>query len=142
MRILANYTHKNNGDSYSVSMEMMGDVPMNMADQVVDDLFAKAKAAIQRQVAPEVQVEEPKKEPVTIPEPRKANGNGNGNGKHANGNGNGKPVMKDPEAPISAKQRSLIIKLAKEKGEFIEGLSTMNMGDASHVIEELLAVTA
>ena len=142
MRILANYGYKNNGDSFMVSMETLGDCPKEQVDATVDELFRMARSAIQRQVAPEVQVEEPKKEPVTIPEPRKANGNGNGNGKHANGNGNGKPVLKDPGAPISAKQRSLIIKLAKEKGEFIEGLSTMNMGDASHVIEELLAVTA
>ena len=133
MRILANYTHKNNGDSYSVSMEMMGDVPMNMADQVVDDLFAKAKSAIQRQVAPEVQVEDPKKEPVTIPEPRKANGNGHGNG-------NGKHQIKDPSAPISPKQKSLIIKLAKERGQFIENLNTMDMASASAVIAELIAV--
>lgn len=129
MRILANYGYKNNGDSYSVTFEQVGDVPRDLADSVVDGLFAMAKAAIQRQVNPEVKVEEPKKETVTIPEPRKTNGNGNG-----------KHQIKDPSAPVSPKQKSLIIKLAKERNRFIEGINGMNMADASKVIEELLAV--
>jgi len=129
VRILANYGYKNNGDSYSVTFEQVGDVPRDLADSVVDGLFAMAKAAIQRQVNPEVKVEEPKKETVTIPEPRKTNGNGNG-----------KHQIKDPSAPVSPKQKSLIIKLAKERNRFIEGINGMNMADASKVIEELLAV--
>ena len=138
MRILANYTHKTNGDSYSVSMETLGDCPKEQVDVITDGLFQMAKSAIQRQVNPEIRLEDSAhKEDVVNPEPlKKANGNGN----HADGNGNGKPAMKDPGAPISAKQKSLIIKLAKEKGAFIKGLGEMNMGDASHVIEELLAV--
>ena len=134
MRILANYGYKNNGDNYSVTFETMGDVPRDLADSVVDDLFRMAKAAIQRQVNPEVKVEEPKKESITIPEPRKTNGNGNGNG-------NGKHHIKDPSAPVSPKQKSLIIKLAKERGRFIDGIADMTMADASKVIEELLAVS-
>ena len=127
MRILANYTHKTNGDSYSVSMETLGDCPKEQVDAITDELFQMAKSAIQRQINPEIRLEDSShKEGVTIPEPKQANG---------------KPAMKDPGAPISAKQKSLIIKLAKEKGEFIKGLGEMNMGDASHVIEELLAVT-
>ena len=126
MRILANYTHKTNGDSYSVSMETLGDCPKEQVDAITDELFQMAKSAIQRQVNPEIRLgDSSRKEGVTIPEPKQANG---------------KPAMKDPDAPISAKQKSLIIKLAKERDQFIEGLSTMKMGDASHVIEDLLAV--
>ena len=136
MRILANYGYKSNGESYSVTFETMGDVPKDMGNQVVDDLFAMAKSAIQRQVNPEIKVEDtPPKDPA-LPEPQKANGNG----KHANGNGNGKPHLKDPEAPISNKQKNLIIKLARERGDFIDGLNVMNMSAASKVIEDLLAV--
>ena len=54
MRRLANYGYKNNGDSYSVTFETIGDVPKDIADSVVDDLFAMAKAAIERQVNPEI----------------------------------------------------------------------------------------
>jgi len=123
IRILANYGYKNNGDSYSVTFETVGDVPKEQSDKVVDELFALAKAAIERQVNPKP------KEEVVIPEPKKHNGNGNG-----------KPQMKDPSAPISPKQKSLIIRLAKERGEFIEGLNDMNMGEASSIIENLLSV--
>ena len=141
MRILANYGYKNNGDSYSVTFETMGDVPKEIADQVVDDLFSMAKRAIERQVSPEIKLDDkPHKEGVVIPEPKKANSNGNGKHANGNGNGNGKPVIKDPEAPISSKQKSLIIKLAKERDQFIEGLNDMNMADASATIAELLAV--
>jgi hypothetical protein len=129
MRILANYGYKNNGDSYQVTFETMGDVPKEQSDAVVDQLFALAKAAIERQLNPT-----PEEEEVIIPEPRKQS---NGNGK----NGNGKPIMKNPEAPITAKQKQLIIRLAKEKGDFIEGLNDMSMGEASSIIENLLSVT-
>jgi len=128
MRILANYGYKNNGESYQVSFETMGDVPKEQSDAVVDELFALAKAAIERQLNPT-----PKEEEVVIPAPRKQS---NGNGK----NGNGKPVMKNPEAPCTVKQKSLIIRLAKEKGDFIEGLNEMSMGEASSIIENLLSV--
>jgi hypothetical protein len=126
MRILANYGYKDNGSSYSVSFETMGDVPKDQSETVVDDLFALAKAAIERQIHPKP------KEEVIIPEPKK----------QTNGNGNGKPAIKDPTAPITPKQRSLIIRLAKERGQFIDGLNDLTKGDASYVIEDLLAVEA
>ena len=133
MRILANYGYKNNGDSYSVTFETVGDVPRDLADTVVDDLFVMAKAAIQRQVNPEIKVDATQhKEIVVVHDPEKQ-----ANGK----NGNGKPVIKNPEAPISAKQKSLIIKLAKERDQFIDGLNEMNMAEANAIIEELLSVT-
>jgi hypothetical protein len=141
MRILANYGYKNNGDSYSVTFETMGDCPKDQADAVVDELFSMAKRAVERQINGTTTESTPHKEDVVIPEPKK-NGNGmNGNGKH-NGNGNGKPQPKNPGAPISAKQKQLIIKLAKERGQFIENLNEMNMAEASGVIEELMAVEA
>ncbi len=139
MRILANYSYRSNGDSYQVSFETSGDVAKEQADGVVDELFSMAKRAISRQVNPTGNQGEPHREDVVIPEPKK---HANGNGKPINGNGNGKPHPKDPEAPISPKQKSLIIKLAKERRQFIEGVNEMSMASASKVIEEMLAVTA
>jgi hypothetical protein len=55
-------------------------------------------------------------------------------------NGNGKPQLKDPSAPATRKQKSLIAKLAKEKGRFIEGLNSLTMQEASETIDELMAV--
>ena len=152
MRILANYGHKNNGDTYSVTFETMGDVPRDIADSVVDDLFVMAKAAIHRQVHPgEDPMEFPPKEDkqdVIIPRPASiasAGVNGNGtasfatNGKKANGD---KPSLKDPDAPASPKQKSLIIRLAKERGRFIRGVNDFTMKEASETIDDLMAVAA
>ena len=50
MRILANYGYKSNGDSYSVTMESQGDIPIGQADMAADELFGLAKEAIQRQL--------------------------------------------------------------------------------------------
>jgi hypothetical protein len=127
MRILANYGYKTNGDTYSVTFETVGDVPKEKAETVVDELFALAKAAIQRQLNPEADpLEFPPKEEVAIPQPKK--------------NGNGKPQLKDPDAPATKKQKSLIIRLTKERGQFIEGLNNLTMQEASEKIDELIAV--
>lgn len=92
MRILANYGYKNNGDTYSVTFETVGDVPKEQADSVVDELFAMAKRAIERQLNPEAApLEFSPNEEVAIPQPKK--------------NGNGKPQLKDPDAPAT-KSRS------------------------------------
>ena len=139
MRILANYGYKNNGDSYMVSFETSGDVPKEQADSTVDLLFSMAKRAIERQINPTESHGEPQKNSVVIPEPKK-----NGNGKHtdSNGNGNGKPHPKDTGAPISPKQKTLIIKLSKQRRRVIDGLNEMSMASASQTIKELLAVEA
>lgn len=127
MRILANYGYKTNGDTYSVTFETVGDVPKEKADTVVDELFALAKAAIQRQLNPEADpLEFPPKEEVTVPQPKN--------------NNNGKPQLKDHDAPATGKQKSLIIRLAKERGQFIEGLNNLTMREASEKIDELMAV--
>lgn len=123
MRLLANYSYKDQVSSYMVSMETMGDVPREQAGSVVDDLFRMAKEAIQRQIHPEITLDDPMK---------------TGNGK--NGNGNGKPVIKDPSLPITAKQKQTIIRLARERGDFIDGLDVMTMGEASKIIGDLLLV--
>lgn len=128
MRILANYGYKGNGDTYSVTFETIGDVPKEQADTVVDELFSMAKAAIRRQVNPEADpLEFPPKEEVTIPQPRR-------------NNNNSKPQLKDPHAPATRKQKSLIAKLAKEKGQFIENLNSLTMQEASQTIDELMSV--
>ena len=129
MRILANYGYRNNGDSYSVTFETMGDVPRENADRVVDELFSMAKTAIQRQINPVADpLEFPPKEEVVVPKPKK------------NGNGNGKPQIKDPDAPATKKQKGLIVRLAKEKGQFVNGLNSLTMAEASEKIDELIAV--
>ena len=113
MRILANYGCKTNGESYSVTFETMGDVNNGKAETVIDELFALAKGAIQRQI--EGQAPGPKKEPSQ------------------------EHHQKNSDLPASKKQVSLIIRLAKEKGKFIENPSALNMAEASQVIEELMA---
>jgi len=155
MRILANYGYKNNGDSYSVTFETTGDVPKDQGDAVVDELFSMARRAIERQINPATNQEGPHTNEVVIPEVVKrpdsgVNGNGgNGNGKPAKGNGNGngnggngKHHLKEPGAPISPKQKSLIIKLSKQRRRVIDALDEMSMASASKVIEELLALAA
>ena len=47
--------------------------------------------------------------------------------------------LKNPSAPITAKQKNLIIRLAKEQGKYFENLSSYNMEQASQAIEELMA---
>jgi len=126
MRILANYGYKTNGETYSVTFETVGDVAKENADAVVDELFRMAKAAIQRQLNPEVDPLEFPPQEEEIPQPKR--------------NGNGRPQLKDPSAPATRKQKSLIAKLAKEKGRFIEGLNSLTMQEASEVIDELMAV--
>lgn len=128
MRILANYGYKTNGETYSVTFETVGDVPKEQADSVVDELFRMAKAAIQRQLNHQTDPLEFPHQEQEIPQPRK------------NGNNNGKPQLKDPSAPATRKQKSLIARLAKEKGRFIEGLNSLTMQEASEVIDELMAV--
>ena len=128
MRILANYGYKTNGETYSVTFETVGDVAKENADSVVDELFRMAKAAIQRQLNPQTDPLEFPPQEEEIPQPKR------------NGNGNGKPQLKDPSAPATRKQKSLIAKLAKEKGRFIEGLNSLTMQEASEVIDELMAV--
>ena len=128
MRILANYGYKTNGETYSVTFETVGDVAKENADAVVDELFRMAKAAIQRQLNPQTDPLEFPPQEEEIPQPKR------------NGNSNGKPQLKDPSAPATRKQKSLIAKLAKEKGKFIEGLNSLTMQEASEVIDELMAV--
>ena len=141
MRILANYGYKNNGDTYSVTFETMGDVPKDKADSSVDELFSLAKAAIQRQINPDADpFEFPPKDMkgIIIPEPKKTVTT-NGNGK-TNGHAPEKPPLKDPEAPATPKQKSLIIRLAKERGKFVNGLNNFTMQEASEKIDDLMAV--
>ncbi|MDP2940526.1 MAG: hypothetical protein Q8O13_10740 [Candidatus Omnitrophota bacterium] len=135
MKILANYSYKNNDDTYSVTFETMSNAPKEQADTVVDELFAMAKRAIEHQFNPQTEVPTqtdtlgfPPKEEVTIPQPKQ--------------NGNGNPHLKDPDAPATKKQKNLIIRLAKEKGQYIENLNSLTMQEASSIIDELMVVEA
>ena len=113
----------------------MGDVQKESSEAVVDELFRLAKAAIQRQINPEADpLEFPPKEEVLIPQPTRPEQS------RREGNGNGKPHLKDPDAPATKKQKSLIIRLAKERGQFIDGLNDFTMQEASEKIDELMAV--
>jgi hypothetical protein len=128
MRILANYGHRSNGDSYSVTFEQTGDVPMERAEGTIDELFRLAKEAVQRQIdgdlsfPPKEEVVVPKND-VTIPKVASSyNGNGNGNGNGA-----------------TEKQKNFLKKLhaEKRKGVNIESLSKF---EASQIIKELMEV--
>lgn len=128
MRILANYGYKNNGDTYSVTFETIGDVSKEHADSVVDELFAMAKTAIQRQINPieNNSSEFPSREETSIPQLKKDDNN--------------RMHLKDPDAPATRKQKNLIIRLAKEKGQFIDNLDNFTMKEASKTIDELMTV--
>jgi hypothetical protein len=148
MRILANYGYKNNGDTYSVTFETMGDVPKDQADAMVDELFALAKGAIERQISGQAgPVKEHEEIPIPKPIPSeqpqdKKNGNDRPEGSGlASDSQSHKPKLKDPDAPATRKQKSFIAKLAKERGQFIENLNSLTMQEASQVIDELMTVS-
>lgn len=138
MRILANFGYKNNGDSYSVTFETVGDVPKDKADATVDELFRMARQAIERQVSPEAGHED-----ITAVEDTP--GHGQGQGKKDKGNGSGplgtgsKPRIKEPDAPATKKQKGLIMRLAREKDQFVNGIEAFTMQEASTVIDQLMA---
>ena len=108
MRILANYGYRGKRETYSVSLEMMGDVSKQNIEGTVDELFNLAKEAIKRQIGNKNPEEETK--------------------------GN---QPKD-ESPATKKQVNLIIRLAKEKGKFIENPGSLTINEASQTIEELM----
>ena len=108
MRILANYGYKTNSESYSVTFETTGDVPLDKAPQTVDELFKLAKEAIQRQINPQQSNE--------ILQP-KQNSNG--------------------ETPATQKQISLIKKLAKRKNRKINLPQNLTKRQASELIDYL-----
>ncbi len=131
MRILANYGYKTNGDMYSVTFETIGDVPAAHAPQTVDELFRLAKEAVQRQIngaaAPTPQPQAHVPTPHTaVAQPVSTNGK--------------KPHIKDPGLPATPKQIKLLTRLAREKGQWIETLTDLTMGEASSKIEELMAL--
>ncbi len=110
MRILANYGCKTNGESYSVTFETMGDVSKEKVETAIDELFGLAKEAIKRQIEGKVPKEK------EGPQPEKSN------------------------LPATKKQVNLIVKLAKEKGKFVENPGALTIAEASQTIEELMAV--
>ena len=48
---------------------------------------------------------------------------------------------KNDYLPATEKQKDLIIKLSKERGQFVSGLADLSKADANYVIKDLLAVT-
>ena len=118
MRILTNRTMKNNGDSYSVTLEAT-EVSLEQVDQIVDDLFVRAQEAIERQINGK-NLEFPPREEVTIPKVASS----------YNGNGNG----------ATDKQKAFLKKLHadKRKGVNIDSISKY---EASQLIKELMEVS-
>lgn len=53
--------------------------------------------------------------------------------------GHAKPRLKKPDAPATKKQKGLLVRLARERGEFIENLDILTMAEASEKIDELKA---
>jgi len=127
MRVLCNYTYRNNGsgENFSITLEKIGDLRDDQVDGAIDDLFATSRGAVLRQI--DKDLEFPPKE-ITIPQPKR------------NGNGNGKPQLRNPGAPATKKQLGLLARLAKDKGVFIDGLNSFTMAEASHRIEEFMSV--
>ena len=127
MRILANYGHKTNGESFNVTFETTGDVPMEKSEETIDMLFKRAREAVQRQIDIGEGIEALPSNEVTIPKPK-------------TNNGNGKLQVKDPGSPLTGKQKSLICRLAREHNRFIENVDDLSKGEASELIGELMAV--
>jgi len=118
MRILANYGHRTNGDSYSVTFETTGDVRPEQSEETVDELFRLAKQAVERQVNEKAMEFPPKEEKVVVP--RVAS---NGNGDHA-----------------TDKQKAFLRKLQAETRKGVD-IETISKQDASQVIKELMEVS-
>ena len=110
MRILANYGCRADGESYSATFETMGDVGKEKVEATIDELFGLAKEAVKRQIEGKAPKEKEDPQP------------------------------KNHNQPATKKQVNLIIKLAKEKGKFIENLGALTIAEASQTIEELMAV--
>ncbi|MBI2093807.1 MAG: hypothetical protein HYT88_03685 [Candidatus Omnitrophica bacterium] len=134
MRILANYGYKTNGDTYCVTFETMGDVPLEKAPQAVDELFRLAKESIQRQLAGSSAPSTPQPVPVVIPQTKEAV-----HTLQANADGK-QPQLKDPKLPATSRQIGLIKRLARQKGWRFDNFTDMTMGEASAKIKELMAL--
>lgn len=116
MRILANYGHRTNGDSYSVTFETTGDVRPEQSEETVDELFRLAKQAVERQVNEKAMEFPPKEEKVVVP--RVAS-----NGDHA-----------------TDKQKAFLRKLQAGERKGIN-IDTISKEDASKAIKELMEVS-
>jgi len=114
MRILSSYSLKHGDESYFCTFEVLSEIPKEEADSVVDELFLKARSAIQRQLN------------------QPANKDSLGAESKRNGNG----------AHLTAKQRSLIIRLAKDRGEYVNNLNDLTIQQASEIISRLMSVEA
>jgi len=112
VRILANYGRRNNGDSYNVTFEQTGDVPMERAEESIDMLFKLAREAVQRQVDGELEF------PPKVVVPKVA----------SNGNGD-----------ATDKQKNFLRKLTVEKRRDID-VDSLSKQEASSLIKELVEV--
>ena len=119
MRILANYGHRNNGDSYSVTFETTGDVRMEQSEETVDELFRLAREAVQRQVSGDIEFP-PKEEEVTIPKVATSHNN----------NGNG----------ATDKQKAFLKKLNADTRKGVD-IDSVTKYEASQLIKELMEVS-
>ena len=119
MRILANYGHRTNGDSYNVTFETTGDVRMEHAEETIDELYRLAKEAVQRQIG-DKKKEFPKgNKSVTIPK--------------VTANGQGK------NGDATDKQKNFLRKLAADKRKNIN-IDALNKEEASELIKDLIEV--
>ena len=118
MRILTNRTMKNNGDSFSVTLEAT-EVSLEQVDKTVDDLFVRAQEAIERQLNDRV-MEFPPREEVTIPKVA-TNYNNNGNG-------------------ATDKQKAFLKKLHADTRKGVD-IDSVTKYEASQLIKELMEVS-
>jgi uncharacterized surface anchored protein len=97
-----------------------------------------ARQAIERQVSPEEGHEDITAVEDTTGQEQGKKDKGNGNGSGPLGTGS-KPRIKEPNAPATKKQKGLIMRLAREKDQFVDGIEAFTMQEASTVIDQLMA---
>ena len=118
MRVLANFNHRDNGNSYQVSVESNGDIEIDRIAETIDQLFLFAKEAVQRQIGGDLEFP-PKEKEVTIP---RVATNGNGNSGNA-----------------TDKQKSFLRKLHADERKGVD-VEVLSKTEASALIEELMKV--
>ena len=118
MRVLANFSHRDNGNSYQVSVESNGDIEMDRIAETIDQLFLFAKEAVQRQIDGDLEFP-PKEEEVTIPKVVSS----------YNNNGNG----------ATDKQKAFLKKLHADKRKGVD-IDSVTKYEASQLIKELMEV--
>jgi len=143
MRILVNYACENKGHTYSVTLEAVSETGKDKVNSIADELFAKAKETIHRQIEHQLQPAEAVPTAKEETPAKKTDKNKTSKPKRESWRvnpKNRKTEIKHPNADATGKQKGYIQHLAKQKGRFIQGLNAYTKAQAGQLITELLAV--